>query len=117
MNEEDDNDRYEPLDLDQGWDQELADDLVGSTLFIGITLLDREGNLLKREQVFGTVESVAKGAGIKLIQSNGESYILAPVLDAIEAGEADCYQLSESDELVENPDFVAWIDATGPTLS
>lgn len=117
MDEEEENDRYEPLDPDQGWDQELADDLVGSTLFIGITHLDREGNLLEREQVFGTVESVAKGAGIKLIQSNGEPYILAPVLDAIEPGDVDCYQLSEDDELVENPDFVAWIDATRSPLS
>ena len=117
MAEENENDRYEPLDPDQGWDQELADDLIGSTLFIGITHLDSKGNLLKREQVFGTVESVAKGAGIKLIQSNGEPYILAPVLEAIEAGEADFYQLSEDHELVENPDFVAWINATRPPLS
>ncbi len=117
MHGENANDRFEPLDPDQDWDQELADDLIGSTLFIGITHLDSEGNLVEREQVFGTVESVAEGAGIKLIQSNGEAYVLAPVLEAIEAGEIDFYQLSEDDELVENPDFVAWITATRPPLN
>lgn len=117
MDEENENDRYQPLDPDQDWDQELADDLIGSTLFIGITHLDSDGNLVEREQVFGTVESVAEGAGIKLIQSNGETYVIAPVLDAIEAGEIDFYQLSEDHELVENPDFVAWITATRPPLN
>ncbi|PWG01126.1 hypothetical protein DF286_13325 [Sphingosinicella humi] len=114
---ENESDRYEPLDPDQGWDQELADDLVGSTLFIGITHLDSEGNLVEREQVFGTVESVAQRAGIRLIQTDGEPYVIAPVLDAIEAGETDFYQLSEDHELVESPDFVAWITATRPPLN
>ena len=53
-------------------------------------------------------------AGIKLIQSNGEHYVLAPVLDAIEAGDPDLYQLSEAHELVENPDFVMFVTATRP---
>lgn len=113
----DDENRFEPLEANQDWDQELASDLVGSTLFVGITHVDREGNLIEREQVFGTVESVAEGAGIKLIQTNGEPYILAPVLDAIEAGERDFYQLSEVCELVENPDFVMWVTATRPPMN
>ncbi len=117
MTDDVDEDRFEPIDPDENWDHELAIDLVGSTLFVGITHLDSKGNFLEREQVFGTVESVAKGAGIKLIQSNGESYVLAPVLEAIEAGDMDFYQLSEDHELVENPDFVAWITATSPPLS
>jgi hypothetical protein len=106
--------RYEPLQPDQEWDDELARDLVGCTLFVGITHADHEGCVLGREQVFGTVESVSPRAGIKLIQSNGQPYNLAPVLDAIEAGDVDRYQLSDEDELVENPDFVAWITATRP---
>lgn len=57
------------------------------------------------------VESVSPAAGIKLIQSNGETHVLALVLDAIEAGEAARYQFSGQDELVENPDFVALITA------
>ena len=112
----DEEDRFEPLDDDRDWDEELAGDLVGSTLFVGITHVDSEGNFLEREQVFGTVESVAAGAGIKLIQTNGEAYILAPVLEAIEAGDTDRYQLSDDHELVENPDFVMWLTATRPPL-
>lgn len=117
MSEEDDSERYESLDPDQEWDQELANDLVGSTLLIGITHLDNAGKLVEREQVFGTVEDVSERAGIKLIRSDGEPYTIAPVLDAIEVGEIGSYRFSEEGELVENPDFVAWITATRPPLN
>lgn len=107
--------RFQALDPECEWDEELASDLLGATLFVGITNEDGDGNLIGREQVFGTVESISPGAGIKLIQSNGEPYILAPVLESIEVGDRDDYQLSENDELVRNPDFVAWITATHPS--
>jgi hypothetical protein len=106
--------QFEPLEEDQEWDEELARDLVGSTLFVGITHVDHEGNLIEKEQVFGVVESVGAGVGIKLIQTNGVPYVLAPVLDAVEAGDPDFYQLSEAHELVENPDFLMFITATRP---
>ena len=95
----------------------MANSLEGSTLFVGITHVDSTGKLVRREQVFGRVESVTKRGGIRLVQSNGEPYVLAPVLGAIEVGDVDSYQLSEADELVENPDFVAWLDAIEPSLN
>lgn len=109
--------QFEPLEVDQHWDQELANDLIGSTLFVGISHLDRDGNFLEKEQVFGTVDSVDNRAGIILIQTSGEPYVLAPVLDAIEVGEIGSYQLSEDHELVENPDYVMWVTATPPALN
>jgi hypothetical protein len=115
MNQDDD--RFEPLDADRESDQALANDFVGSTLFVGITQHDSEGSLLGKTQVFGTVESVGEGSGIIIIQTNGEPYVLAPVLDAIEVGEIDFYQLSEDHELVENPDYVMWVTATDPTMN
>ncbi len=117
MNEDDDSDRYEPLDPDQEWDEEFANDLIGATLFIGITHVDNAGHLVGYEQVFGAIEDVCKRAGIKLIQSDGEPYIIAPVLDAIEAAKIGSYRFTEDGDLVENPDFVAWITATRPALN
>lgn len=110
----DDENRFEPLEEDQEWDEELARDLVGSTLFVGITHVDHDGHLIEKEQVSGVVESVEAGAGIKIVQSNGEPYVLAPVLDAIEAGDPDFYQLSEAHEVVERPDFVMFVTALRP---
>ena len=115
--EDDENNRYEQIDPEEGWDEELADDLVGSTLYVGLTFVDQAGVLKRREQVFGTVQSVSITAGIRILRTNGETFTMAPVLDAIEPGDPDRYQLSEDDELVENPDFVAWITAIEPLRS
>lgn len=45
-------------ECDEDWDQDLADDLIGSTLLVGLTYVDPEGALLGRRQVFGIVETV-----------------------------------------------------------
>ena len=100
----------------QEWDEALARDLVGSTLFVGITHVDHKGNLIQKERVFGSVESVGARAGSKLIQTDGVPYVLAPVLDAIEAGDPDFYQLSEAHELVENPEYVMFVTASSSIM-
>lgn len=115
--EDDENNRYEPIDPDEVWNADLAEELVGSTLYVGLTFVDHAGVFKKREQVFGIVQSVSITAGIKILQTNGETFTMAPVLDAIDPADPDRYQLSEDDELVENPDFVAWITAIEPMRS
>jgi len=114
---DDENNRYTQLDPEEGWDAELADDLVGSTLYVGLTFVDPAGTLLRRKQVFGTVESVSITAGIKILQVSGETFTMAPVLDAIGPGDPDLYQFTDADEVIENPDFVAWITAIEPLRS
>lgn len=113
----DEDNRYEKLNPDEVWDQDFANDLVGCSLFIGLTHASHDGEILRKEQIFGIVESVDIGAGINIRQTNGEIYTIAPVLDAIEAGGNECYQLTDADEFVENPDFVAWITAFAPLRS
>ena len=110
----DEDNRYEKLDPNEVWDQEFANDLVGCSILIGLTHASHDGEILRKEQIFGIVESVDIGAGINICQTNGEIYTIAPVLDAIEAGGKECYQLTDADEFVENPDFVAWITAFAP---
>ncbi len=114
---DDENNRYEQIDPEEGWDTELASDLVGSTLYVGLTFVDHNGVVKRREQIFGIVQSVSITAGIKLLRTNGETFTMAPVLDAIDPGDRDRYQLGADDEPVENPDFVAWITAIEPLRS
>lgn len=102
-----DDDSYEQIDPEEGWDSEFADDLVGSTLYLGLTFVDHNRVVMKREQVFGVVRSVSITAALKLLRTNGEFFTMAPVLDAIDPAELGLYQLSTNEELVENPDFVA----------
>ncbi|MER2253358.1 hypothetical protein ABS772_25880 [Methylorubrum podarium] len=100
---------------DEDWDQDLADDLIGSSLLVGLTYVDSEGVLLSREQVFGIVETVDAQAGIVIrTRDEGEPFTVAPLLEAIEVGEPGLYQLADQDRIVENPDFTALFTVTKP---
>lgn len=80
-----------------------ARDLNGSTPFVSITHVAYDGSLVEMEEDFCVAEFVEARPGIKLIQSAGAPYVLAPLLVAIEAGDPDFDQLSEAHELLERP--------------
>ena len=54
--EDDESNRFEQIDPEEGWDPELADDLVGSTLYVGLTFVDHNGVVTKREHLLGLVD-------------------------------------------------------------
>jgi hypothetical protein len=108
-------DLFEPLDA-QPWDSELAADLVGGTLLVGLTYLDARGALLEHREIFGRVVSCDPEAGIVIRQASDETFTIAPVLDAIDAGEPGLYHLA-NDQIVEDPDFTALITVTRPDRS
>ena len=110
-------DEFESVDGDREWDAEFAADLLGCTLLAGLSFVEHDGTLIRREQHFGRVVSADPGAGIVIRESDGTLYTIAPVLDAIEAGEPGLYQLSDSDAVVENPDFVMLVTGTAPRRS
>jgi hypothetical protein len=100
---------------DEDWDQDLADDLIGSSLLVGLTYVDAEGAVLGRRQVFGIVETVDVEAGIVIRSDDGDGPVtVAPLLDAIEVGEPGLYQLADQGRVVENPDFTALFTVTEP---
>ncbi|WP_176590066.1 hypothetical protein [Sphingobium sp. EM0848] len=106
---------FESLNGEDDWDQVFADDLIGCTLLVGLTFVDHADDVIRRQQIFGVVETVDKGAGITLRQqTDGELFTIAPVLEAIQPGEPGIYQLSDTDEKVEDPDFTALITVRAP---
>lgn len=100
------------------WDEELAGDLVGSTLLVGLTYLDGEQRLLGRRQVFGRVVSCDPEDGI-VIDAPGldEAFVMAPMLEAVEVGEPGEYQLADEEAVVVDPDFVALLTVTRPSMA
>lgn len=107
---------FESLGPDD-WDVDFANDLVGCTLLVGLTYVDHDDQLLRRQQVFGTVLSVDRRVGIVLRQSSGEEFVIAPVLDAVAAAGPGIYQLADADEIVEDPDFTALLTVRAPLRS
>lgn len=109
--------KFESVERDEDWDADFAHDLVGCTLLVGITYVDHEERLLRRQQVFGTVLTVEQHAGIVIRLGSGEDFTIAPVLDAIEAARPGIYQLADEDEAVEDPDFTALLTVRSPLRS
>ncbi|WP_380783515.1 hypothetical protein [Sphingomonas sp. R86520] len=107
----------ESLDGDDDWDGDFANDLVGCTLIVGLTYVDHEDRLLRREQIFGTVLSVERLAGIVVRQANNEEFVIAPALEAIEAASPGIYQLADKNQAVEDPDFTALLTIRSPLRS
>lgn len=103
------------FDDEDEWDQDFASELIGQTLLVGITYIDPDGELLHRQQVFGTVTAVEEGSGITIMQQNNdEPFVIAPILSAIEYAVPGVYQLSDADMVVEDPDFTALFTVTSP---
>jgi hypothetical protein len=108
---------FESLEGDDHWDGEFAEDLIGCTLLVGLTYVDHDNQLLRRQQVFGTVVSVDRQTGILVRQDTGDDFTVAPVLDAIEPAQPGTYQLADEDAAVEDPDFTALLTVREPLRS
>jgi hypothetical protein len=102
-------------DDDPEWDQDLADRLIGATLFVGVTHLDHDGTLLRREQIFGRIESIDAEAGLTIRRFDTEApFVMPPILEAVEPANPGLYRLSEEHPAVENPDYTAIFSLTAP---
>jgi hypothetical protein len=108
---------FESFDGEDDWSDEFANDLIGSTLLVGITYVDHDDQLIRREQVYGTVMSADQSSGIVIQQDAGEDFVIAPVLNAIEYAQPGIYQLADEDAAVENPDFTALLIVRSPLRS
>ncbi|WP_262028719.1 hypothetical protein [Microvirga sp. Mcv34] len=97
------------------YDAELAADLIGKTLLVGLTYLDSNGSLANRRQLFGTVISCDERKGIVLkLSGSDELFTIAPITDAIEPAAPGVYQLSDEDVEVIDPDFTALLTVRKP---
>lgn len=109
---------FESLSRDDSWDADFADDLIGCTLLVGLTYVDSDDQLIRRQQVFGTVISADEQDGIAIRQQhNGQTFTIAPVLDAVEPAAPGIYQLADEDEAIEDPDFTALLTVRSPLRS
>ena len=108
---------FESLDGEDAWDAEFAADLIGCTLLVGLTYVNHNNHLIRRQQLHGLVISVDRHSGIVIRQGTGEDTTIAPVLDAIEPAQPGIYQLTDGDEAVEDPDFTALLTVRAPLRS
>lgn len=90
------------------WNDELAEQLVGKVLLVGLTFVEASGN--RTEQLHGNVVSATRQNGIVLRLAgarNGELYRLAADLRGVFSAKPGAYRLKTTGEIVTDPDFTA----------
>lgn len=97
------------------FDDDLAAQLVGKTLLIGVTHVDHAGRELRRSQRFGRVVIADRLQGICVRpDDDGEETWLPPDTRGIKRARPGEYRNRATGELVVNPDFVASWTYTEP---
>ncbi len=99
------------------WDQAIADELIGSTVLIGLTYVKQSDPSVSRQyQMFGTIESAdrEKGITVRLIHPwKGQAYTIPPAPRTLTPAEPGDYRLRSTGETIVDPDYLtSWtIDA------
>jgi len=87
-------------------------ELVGKTVLIGLTCLDRTGREIDRFQTFGTVEEVdERWIGVRR-PGLSELFGLPPAPELFEPASTGTYTLDSTGERVEAPDLLVTLQIT-----
>jgi len=100
----------------QGWsgsathefDTAAADIYLGKYILIGVTYVDSAGQVEDSVQMHGVVEAASQD-GIKVSlkgERDGQSWTMPADPSAISPAQPGRYQLPETGEIIENPDFI-----------
>jgi hypothetical protein len=88
-------------------------DLVGKYVLVGVTKQDPRGTVLERSQFHGHIVSADPLSGITVRLAGarvGETYCLPPDLRSLKPAPAGEYRLRGTQEIVQDPDYLAtWI--------
>jgi hypothetical protein len=104
-------------DTDDDWDQEFADELLGSLVVIGITYREPDGKVTREQQIHGYIRTVDRHMGITLKPEGDDEedeFNLPPLLEVFERAEPGIYT-DDAGNRVSDPDFVAYFSVTSPT--
>ena len=92
----------------QEFDSAAADIYLGKYILVGVTYVDAAGQVEESVQMHGTVESASQD-GIRLAlkgERDGQSWTMPVDPSAITPAQRGKYELPETGEIVENPDFI-----------
>ncbi len=92
-----------------GWDQDVADDLIGAIVLVGITDAGLGDDAVEQLEMWGMVESADPENGIEIElhgELAGESFVCPPDLEAFWPAEPGVYTLDSTGEKVADPDYM-----------
>ena len=92
-----------------GFDAATINSYVGKYVLVAVTYLDASGKEENSMQMHGVVESASE-QGITLAlkgERDGETWTMPADAKAISAAQPGRYELPETGEIIENPDFIS----------
>ena len=98
------------------FDEEVATGYIGKYILVGVTVQDHEGNVIRHEQVHGTVRA-ATSRGITIALRgvrDGDTWNMPPDLRSIMPADPGTYTLRSTKEVVVDPDLLANWTVTRP---
>ena len=94
------------------WDEEIALELIGCVVVVGITYSFPDGSLSEQHQVFGHVVAADRRDGIELRLAGryaGKKYRLPPDTRALRRAPPGQYRLKSTGDVVSDADYTcAW---------
>jgi hypothetical protein len=95
------------------WDEDVALDLMGALVLVGMTRLAHDETFLHQEQFYGRVVAANERDGICLKLEgarDGEHYWMPPTTEPYKRAEPGQYELRSTGEVVRNPDYLStWV--------
>src|ERR1043165_3971334 len=86
----------------------LAQKMIGKIVLVGVTIKNKNEEILKQEQLFGTVLRINEKEGLIIrCGITGEEKWLPPAPEEYEPAKAGDYKLRSTGHVVTNPDFIA----------
>jgi hypothetical protein len=100
-------------------DSAATDIYVGKYILVGVTYVDAAGQVENSVQMHGVIESASQeGITITLKgERQGQSWTMPADLSAISPAQPGRYELPETGEIVENPDFICTWMVQKPKVS
>jgi len=82
--------------------------IIGKTILIGLTYLNKENELLEQKQIYGTIEHADKSKGISIKQADtGDWFYLPPELNSLSIAAPGEYRLRSTGEVIADPDLLS----------
>ena len=97
--------------------EDVALDLMGALVLVGMTRLSHEERLIRKEQFYGRVVDVSERDGICLKLEgarDGEYYWMPPTTEPYQRAKPGEYTLSSTGEVVKDPDYLSTWTLTEP---
>ncbi len=91
------------------FDAAKAKSLIGKSVVIGFSYIDKDDNLIDQEQLFGDIINFNERVCVVKIKSTGNEMTLPPVVEAFAEAAKGEYRNKKTGEVVTDPDLtVAW---------